>query len=222
MNAVTTVGRENFGMSRQGLWRTDGSGFSYIDRPQVGEWLQNNMDWSKGEEVVCYHNEVLEQIYWYFTAVGGAKLGIAYDYKRNSFSDIDGGVSAAQERRAFSYPIEARTSGIVFVGAQALAGSTIITAGVKTKPLDGGSPQYYKTWDYMTVTGTIPLGLQYRIGYTNDEELAPEFSTWQQVTHETPFPTLRESIFIVLEFRGSVNWALTGFVVYGEVTGASF
>ena len=220
--AVASVGRENFGMGRQGIWRTDGSGFTYIDRPAIGRLLELDVDFSKGNEVVCYHNELLEQVQFYYPRVSGGQGAFGYDYKRNAFTELETGVTAASERKVFNWPIEARSIGPTFAGSQALADAATIEARLTSKPLDAGSAQYYKSWQAMTIDGKIPPAVFYRIGWTDNQDTAPEFTPWTLLGQENPFPEYRESLFLVLDFKGVSGFEISGIKVFGEIAGASF
>lgn len=220
--AVASVGRENFGMGRQGIWRTDGTGFAYIDRPAIGRLLELDLDLARGNEVIVYHNELLEQVQFYYPRIGGGQGAFGYDYKRNAFTELEIGLTAASERKVFSWPIEARSIGPTFAGAQALADAATIEARLTSKPLDGGNVQYLKSWQYMTVDGKIPPDVYYRIGWTDNQDTVAEFTEWTLLGQENPFPEYRESLFLVLDFKGVPGFEISGIKVYGELAGAAF
>ena len=107
--AVVSVGRQNYGWGRSGIWVTDGAQFSFIDEGKVREWLKDKLYEPQASKIVGFHNEVLHRIEWYFPISDNAENaeGIAYDYTLGEWTRLINAYSAALERDVFQYALAA-------------------------------------------------------------------------------------------------------------------
>lgn len=149
-NSVVSVGSENFGLGRQGFWRTDGVQFTYIDKPAIWRQVQETTNWSQAAKTACFHDEENYQVVWYVPSGTSSEnnIGYAYNYINRSWSIHDRGFSAAINRQVFDFPITADTSGFLFFKNKGLNdGNGALEAFVQTKPLSLEVDDFYKYLD---------------------------------------------------------------------------
>jgi len=115
-HAVVPVGRVHFGAGPQGIWRSDGTQFQYIDHPLVRDWMFRRLNKEQSSKTVAWHDPSQERVMWFFPADGSAVINssIAFDYSRGTVH-IPGYVrSAASIMEAFDYGITGSLTGDVY------------------------------------------------------------------------------------------------------------
>lgn len=222
-NAVTSLGRYNWGMSRSGIWLTEGSSMMYVDRPAVDRWLQENVDWSRASEIVSYHNDKLGLVIWIVPLLVGGITAIAVDPKnktslvdtgKRTFSYLDDAVSYGDARTVFNYPITAKTDGLYL---ESVSGTVVGDMTLESQLFDAGDQSIYKQWDYVMLEGTISGTL--RVGFSNTPQLADvEWLPWQEASYRVPLEG-REAVFFAIQFATEEAFRMSGMTVYGEKAG---
>lgn len=219
--SVISVGARNIGMFRHGIYETDGVGFALVDEPDVQKWLQDNVDFTLGENIVGYNNKLLEQAIWHFPAVGGGYLGIPYSYKNRVFgAKLTGRITAAMERVVFEDPVAVIDGVLVFlVGTN--AGTAALASYIRTKPLDAGDSTVRKVFDYLRVTGQWTGG-KVRLGALEDPNDMAGIVWFVDEAHALEHFFFRDTPYIVVEFSASLineTFRISQFLLGGEVTG---
>jgi hypothetical protein len=115
-HAVVPVGRVHYGAGPQGIWRSDGSQYQYIDHPVVKDWMYGRLTDNQASKTVAWHDPSLERVVWFFCADGSTQwnAAIAFDYNQGTVH-IPGYVrSAASIQEAFGYGITGSSTGEVY------------------------------------------------------------------------------------------------------------
>ena len=200
--AVAAVGKQHYGLSRKGFWRTDGFSLAYVDSPAVKRWFQSMVDWTLASKICVFHNEQLERVEWYFTDLSGNRLGIAYDYARNNWTKLKKPITAVIEQQVYNTPIAATGTGFGFFPSGVNANGAALTANLSTTALDGGQKERFKRWDMLRVEYTERVGtVEVRFGFsdTSPEESSMDWSAWSSLARENWIN--RESIYLMVQFR---------------------
>lgn len=228
--SIVSNGNFNYGISRAGMFATDGNSFTPIDRPAIDKWLQENVDWSLASTIAGYFDERLGLAIWSLPMLSGGRRSIGMDPKtravtteaiylsRKSFSMLDVNFGSGLGREIFDYPIISLTDGIYYASlSNTLAGNFSITSHLH----DAGEPEYFKTWDYVIITGKISPSSQIRLGYTNEPDKDTiEWTDWQAITSSrVPFAP-RESVYIAIDLKATEGFSCSALLVYGEKAGS--
>lgn len=240
-HSVVAVGRQNFGLNRSGIFITDGTTYSYADRPQVDRFLQTNVDWSQANTIWGRWNDRLGLIIWsvpllssspYYSS-SSTRLAIAMDPKlrtvtkesiylsRKPYTFLDGVSYGGMDREVFDYPIVIMPDGLYYDAVEnTLAGTFNLTSQL----FDGGDQTIFKQWDYAIFAGTFDNTdptMQVAFGHTDQPTLTSvTWDAWQPMGYDVaPVAGPRESIFLALRFQGSSNFKLTQVRVFGEKGG---
>ena len=240
-HSVVSVGRFNYGISRAGIFATDGNTFNYADRPAIDRFLQENVDWSQASTIWGYWDDKSGLVKWIvpllttsvFYSPSLPRLTIGMDPKmrtvtkesiylsRKPFMLLDGLQYGGMEREVFDYPITVMPDGLYYDSVEnTLMGSF----NLQTHLLDAGEQSIYKLWDYAVFTGTFDntdTSMQMAFGFTDQPTLdTVEWASWQPMRfHSIPVDRPRESLFMALRFQGSSTFKMTSMRVFGEKGG---
>ena len=247
-HAVIPVGRRNFGWSQQGFFVTDGVSFQYIDDPQVRRFIQGDASLAHIGKVNGYHDEQNNQVRWYYaSSTGKVDKGIIYNYNSDTWSILNIGRSASDERRLYDNAI----SGHENSGVQATDGTvylenktednagTALTAFARTKALDLGDSERIKELDSIRIgTAGSSQGLQFRLGWAELENADPDptvhagtdpdleviWGNYIPVTDGYAFHNVRTAgrwLFIEL-YSNALNakWEVTSLDIIGRIEGS--
>jgi len=219
--AVVSLGNINIGISRAGVFLTDGNSFTYIDRPYIDKWLQSNVNWATPDEIAGYWDDRLQAVVWALPLVTGGKVGLTLDPKLaggpRPFSFIDADFKFGLKRDVFEFPIT--SFGKVLYNVS-LPDTVVGNFSASTHLFDAGDNQTYKSWDRVVLTGKIDPTSQIRFGYADEPQIeAIEWDNWSTIdSSNVPFGP-RESIYLAMELKGTSTFRLSGLTVYGEKAG---
>lgn len=220
-HSVVSLGNYNFGISRAGIFMTDGNSFSYIDKPYIDKWLQSNADWTRGEEFIGYWDERLQVVVW-SVPISTGKIGLTVDPKllggARPFSFVDGDFSFGLKREVFDFPIIAKSRGQFYTSI------TDTVAGdfqLRSHLFDAGDASQYKSWDYAIITGNIAPSSQIRFGFTDSPTIASiVWDGWMPISSsQVPFGP-RESVYLAIEISATEIFKCSGLTVFGEKAGS--
>lgn len=224
--SVVSVGRLNFGLGPRGVWETDGNTFRYIDDPAIRQWILDNVRRSgfADERIVGYHNVVSKQVIWSVALEPSdlATAAIGFNYETGAWTRYAYGFTGALAAGSFGCPILAGNQGEIFFAQQGVnSDGAAMPALVRTKPLDLGDPNRCKYVEMLAVrVKELSDDFKVNLGFMANAHDAIEWSGPQTVTDRIYVD--REVGYLVLEFSSNaldVDWLLTGFDVWGEVTG---
>lgn len=224
--SAVSLGKFNWGLSRGGIFLTDGQSFQYVDRPAVDRWVQEEIDWTRASEIVGYFDEKLLLVLWSVPLLTGGKSVIAVDPKdrtlltdksKRPFAFATGDYGSALHREVMDYPLVARPDGVYFTSVNGTTmGDFFLSGGL----YDAGDHSVIKTWETVRFEGTI-AGAQVRFGFTDKPHLdTVDWHNWADMTFEFPLPGgPRESIYCAIEIRSTSTFRLSGFTMWGKGAG---
>lgn len=222
-NAVVSLGRFNFGMSQEGVFRTDGVSYDYIDEPAIRDWFKGQINKDAWSTVVAYHEEARQKITWFFPSGTSTRpdKGISFNYKQKAWSKLDFGMDAVLERQVHDYPILASDSDYYW---QDTPSGTEPTGWIQTKPLDMKTQQGQLGPFVEKFVDAVQLDLEGTVSaYIGVGEKLNDTPTWSgpyTVSESSPtfYPRVTGA-FISFKFFGSVPWSLSGILVNGDRAG---
>lgn len=169
----------NFGFGPQGIFKTDGGSFNFLDDDRVRKYVRENFDESRREEAQCWHNEVLKMIEYSYYDLGGTSRRIAYDYKRNTFWEFTKKLTRAIERQMFAYAVGSIDAKLVSVNTGTSWAGDPIAGYVQSKPEDFGLPNRAKMVSHVFAEGDVS-GLSLLVEAMENQE-TPNYTAFDAV-----------------------------------------
>ena len=229
------VSREglNYGLSKQGFWRTDGSGYDYISPPFLRKWLEDHVNWGQAFKVAGFLNEDRSLIEWGISIDGASEpnVTVCYNFDSKTWTFRNYGITSAVKKGVFTLPVFGDKDGKVYYGEYGFnADTSALDAWAQTRPLPGDNHLAWKDIEffisYMTVVSgnvSIEIGVQENL----DDEI-----TWSNpiTLNEDSNPqysdtggSLGAGRYISLKIRSTGledDWRIAGFDIYGAETGS--
>ena len=161
-------------------------------------------------------------------------IGIIYNYNSDTWSILNIGRSASDERRLYDNAISGHensgvtaTDGTVYLENKTEDNAgTALTAFARTKGLDLGDSERIKELDSIRIgTAGTPLGLQFRLGWAETENGTITWpATYTNVADGYEFTNVRTAgrwLFIEL-YSASLNakWEVTSMDIIGRIEGS--
>jgi hypothetical protein len=226
-HCVVSVGRYNYGISRKGIWRTDGVEFEWIDTPAVREFFFSQLNTAWDSKTVGFHNQKIQQVIWYFPTGSSTTndLGLGYDYVRRAWTVYGFGRSFAIPERVFNRPLVGTSGGQIHYlnqGADDL--SAPINAYVETPKLDFGDPQAVKSVQEVRLavadlSGTLNLHVR---AFNSLDDSAAYTGPYQVTAGYSKIPVRETGKFFQLKLSSSSTantWTVSGVEIRGRVSG---
>lgn len=226
--AVCADGPFNYGVSRNGVWRTDGQSFQYIDEGVLSSYLEENVNWGQSSKIIACRNDVRRSIEFHFPMQDSLEVSEAW-----GFDPATGGWSKvvpfqmAAERKIFTKPLGA-SGGKLYLMESSL--DRRFALNLETKPLMVQG-QNYAPIRGVTVVDEVEFfaleanGVQFSYGVADFINGNYSWSDWLEVdcnlrTHRTEMRI--GGVFHKLRFRSyKDDWDinLQGFNLYGSSEG---
>lgn len=227
--AVVEEGRFNWGVSRQGIWRTDGVNYEYVDDP-ISDWIDDNVNWDQASKIVAYFNEEQNRVEFFFpTTTGEPTVGWACDVQTRTWTYLNYGRTSAIPSNVFQYPMTATSGGNIYYQEFGVnADGAAQTARLRSKPLTLGSPSAWFTVDEfkVLVSNYSGTGLRLRFGIQNRLNDAISWGSWIAINNsmDSYFPPFNSvsGVYLVFEIESNAigdDWQFGGIVLYGSGTG---
>lgn len=225
LNSVVPVGAFHYGMGQDGIWRTDGSSFAYLDQPAVNRYFDDVLDRSKVLSVVGVHSKDKSMVQWFFDAKDGQRRGLGYNYAAGSWHRLKMPITAAAPQEAFTKSLVALGPNFGLYDTGFDLGPNAMPASLLSAPTHAGARERYKWWDMVEVhwTGSVS-GVEVRFGLHKTETFGTdptdEWLPWQPLT--TVNWIQRESVYLSMEIRSlglGVNWRIGGVAIHGTAAG---
>ena len=227
--AVCSDGRVNYGVSRNGIWRTDGNEFQYIDEGAMNEYLQANVNWDQAGKIVAHRNDHRRTFEFFFPT--GANLenseGWSFDPTNGAWSPIPAW-QAADERRLLRRPLLAAANAVYLGEDNPLAAAPLT---LRTKPMlvqgDGGQGLHASAKiDQMHFMLKAAVGVQVR--YETSQDIGATWTNSDWFTLSTDMrtyhlgPEVPTGTYHRLRFQSIIDaWELDlqGFALFGALDG---
>ena len=222
-NSVVSVGRMNYGLSRDGFFVTDGASSKMIGRDSgMNRFFRENSSFTELGQVFAFDNSKENEVVW-GVPLNSAKITkeIYYNYKTNQWGMRDSNISAYHDRGIFNEPLSADTSKFYFEGTIPTLADPAVSA--VTKAHDLNNADRIKEITALRVGKTGVGSPTVSIGFTNTIDATPTYSD-NFVVDDTfksfPVRTAGRYIHIKVESNGTNDdWELTDMVIQGRFEG---
>jgi len=141
-HSVVAVGRQHYGFGPTGIYVTDGSGFEYIDKPSIHDYIYGKLDVLLANRVIGWEDQKQEMVFWSFPTITGIGETVGFNYRTGAWGKYGYYRTAAVASAVFNSPLLIDTNGSVLVQGG--------SGGVS-----GGNPIV------LTTTGAFSIGYGY-------------------------------------------------------------
>ena len=233
VQSIVSVGRINYGLYFNGIFKTDGSSTQTITTKVFDTWMENNVNFAQKSKIYGWHDSVLHQVRWAVPLIGSSEPNfiIGYNYITGSFSLYDQGVTAATTSSVFRYSTVGTAGGKLFfaeANAQMLFDGATINAFAQTKELDMDAPDIWKTLQMLKLTlkDLSSTGLFVELGWQEKLTDAIAWSTPVAISNiNTEIWDNFGAVYLSLRFSSqdpNANWTLEKLAAFGVVSGQRF
>jgi hypothetical protein len=221
-NAVVSVGRKNYGLSRRGLFVTNGSTVEQIGVQEgIEAYIRENIAKTEYPQVSAYHNIKNDEVVWSLPINSAEPTEeIYYNYKTGAFGVRTGNISAFTESSVFDNAISGDTSGNIYFEGTGISAQT--TTG-ETRAHDLGDANSIKELTSIRV-GKRGLGNPViQIGWGEDINDTPTYTdsfTVNETFKEEILRTAGRYLFLKVSANSPTDtWELTNMEVQGRTGG---
>ena len=221
--SVISVDRLNYGLSRNGLFTTDGNSVTIIGEEEgINKYIRDNISESEYGQVHAVHDRKYNEVTWHIP-VNDVKpnVEITYNYKTGVFTKRTRDVSATFEAGTFDFITSADSNGNLFF--EGLSQDNRYVEAL-TKAHDLGDPNSIKELTSIRVGKIGTSKPKVEIGWANKIDDAPTFnlSDTFYVDEDYKEYTLRTSgryLFLRISDQGSNDWEISNIVIKGRTRG---
>lgn len=229
--AVVEANRLLYGVSKSGIWRTDGVSYQYIDTPAIREYLRDTASTSQTSKTVAWHDDEYQMVNFSIPgSAGEPSVTLGWNYGNDTWTIRDWGRSAAvPQTGVFDQPYTFTGRKFVKQNTGFDAHTSALVAYVQTKPMDFGDPNTFKLMDAVAVqirrmTGVVRLrvGSQKHIDDTVAWSSYITLDDGFEMNYLRGLGSLASGRFLTLEISSAAvgaDWASAGFDVYGTANG---
>lgn len=243
-HAVVPVGFYNYGISKKGVWKTDGTQYSYISPPFLRKWLEKNVNFSGfGDQIAGMLDEDRSIVEWgvpTFAGNGKNDVTVCFNIDTQAWTFKSYGITCGAKKGIFDFPAFGLSDGSVMFGNQGVdANGVAVDAWVQSKPFpclapsaspfSPNSPLEWKILEEAVlalrdVTGVVNV----YFGWQDDLDNP---ITWSQAY---PLDMQSQPIFPLEEIEGKyfsiklkstaigADWTFAGLELFGSFNGAEF
>lgn len=197
-NSIIPAGFKNYGLSRNGIFITDGAQFQYVDTPPFHGFLEEKLDWSRASEVFGFHNEAFQEAVWFYPTTDGLVKGLGFKYTNGAFTRYNLPVLSAAGRDVFDYPLFGTTDGVVLG-----KGRTTQPSFIRSRPLDAGDSLSTKLFQHYRFVGEFSEATL-RLGISNEVNEEPFF--FYEGDLQTAIYVEQEGVFLTIELSTTEGW----------------
>ena len=223
--AVVSVDRVNYGLSKRGLFMTDGNSVERLgDLEGINKYIAENIAEGEYDQVCAYHNKENNEVVWSIPFKNTIPTTeITYNYSNNTFSKRTENSSAFLEAGVFRHAMSANSTGSLFYeNGGSSAHSTVAT----TKAHDLEDPYAVKELTSIRVGKTGLGNPKVEIGWASEIDDDPTFnpSDTFYTTDDYKGHDLRTSgryLFLRISSNDPTDtWEISNIVVKGKVRGS--
>jgi hypothetical protein len=219
--SVVSLGPFNYGLTQEGIFKTDGGSFIYVDDPQMQKYIRNTADWSRQHLFWGMADSLLKVVTFHFQNIEGSWRQVSYYPERQFFTKGDLQLSAGDEKKVFDYPFVATEDlklGSWQASEQFFGGD--MAWSLKTKPLDFGLRSNEKLVQLVRVDGVWDEGAKLRVYcLKRPEDPNPKLVVDKALGEENYFEW--DGPYFTFEFYGTKPWSISGVEIFGNVTGVA-
>ena len=223
-NSVVSVGRKNYGLSRDGFFVTDGASTLLIGRQSgMNEYFRDNANIGALSKVYAFDNSKENEVVWGIP-INSSSISqeIYYNYKTNQWGMRTSNITAYLSRGIFNESLSADSSGkFYYEGTAPSLANPIVTAETKAHDLNNADKIKEITALRVGKDGSGSPTLS--IGFTDTIDATPTYSD-NFIVDDTfksfPVRTAGRYIHIKVESSGTNDdWELTDMVIQGRFEG---
>lgn len=219
--SVVSLDPFNYGLTQDGIFKTDGNSFVYVDDPQMRRYIKDNADFSKAHLFWGMADSSLKAVSFYFLDIEGVWHSVQYYPDQGFFTKGNLQLTAGARKEVFDYPIVAdeglslgtwQQSELTHFGAP-------ISSSLKTKPLDFGERSVYKLLQLVRVDGNW-VGWNIKVqALQHPEDAAPVTVIDRALERQNYFEF--DAPYFTVEFYGTGKWSVTGMEFFGQAGGVA-
>lgn len=218
--SVVTLDPFNYGLTRNGIFKTDGSSFAWVTDPAMLKYLKDTADFSKETLFWGYADAELNSVSFYFLTVDNLWRSIHFYPDSGVFTLGDLGLTAGGALEVFDHPLVASNSfqfGSWGEGVQHF-GSTVPWT-LKTNPIDFGTRDFYKTHNLTLVEGQWDTTTNLIVRAHESPEDPGVIAYSGPLGRETYFS--RDAKLLSWEFYGTGGFYTTRIEIFGIPAGVA-
>lgn len=225
-NSVVSVGRKNYGLSKDGFFVTDGASTLLIGRQSgMNEYFRDNANIGALSKVYAFDNSKENEIVW-GVPINSSNISqeIYYNYKTNQWGMRTSTITAYLSRGIFNESLSADSSGkFYYEGTTAELANPIVTA--ETKAHDLNNADRIKEITALRVGKDGSGSPTVSVGFTETIDAAPTYLDKDTfIVDDTfksfPVRTAGRYIHLKVESNGTNDdWELTDMVIQGRFEG---
>lgn len=143
--SVVTLDPYNYGLTRDGIFKTDGNSFIYVDDPAMLRYIRDTADFTKEDLFWGMADSELKCVTFNFLNVVNTWHQVSYYPEKNIFTKGNFQLTAGGRKEVFNFPLVASEDLKLgyWQGAEQHFGANV-SFNLKTKPLDFGATDVYK------------------------------------------------------------------------------
>jgi hypothetical protein len=216
--SVVTLDPFNYGLTRDGIFKTDGVSSAYVDDPAMLKYIRDTADFSRQNLFWGFADALLKCVTFNFLDINNTWRQVSYYPDQKIFTKGDMQLTAGSPKQVLDYPIVAGENlrfGTWQEGAQIFGAD--VSWSIKTKPLDFGERSLYKLLQLIRVDGS-PAG-SIRVCALDDPEGVETVVIDQPIVKENYFEF--DAPYFTVEFYGTEPPYITGIEFFGEPGGTA-
>lgn len=224
--AVVSTVDLNYGLSRQGFWKTNGVSKEYLSNPNMLSWLNANVNWSQKSKINSHHYQEQDSVVWSVPTVGvEPDTDVVYNYKKDVFSFLSKGNTFGAARDIFEYPVTGGSNGKVYFQENGTtANGVAMTSFVQTRPIGEPGVNFFKVLDRLKLE--LKGNVSSLVLYVGTQDTLDAAITWDgpyslSTDMENIWFNVRESKYFSFKLQSTGSndsWQLDGVSVFGELT----
>ena len=225
-NSVISVGRLNYGVTRDGFFVTDGTSVQMIGRESgMNTFFRDNVSTGELGQIYGYNNSKENEVVWAVPLnASSITKEIYYNYKTKQWSMRDSSISAYHERGLFRNSLSGDTGNFYFEGNKSDLANPSVVATTKAHDLNDASR--------IKEVSSVRVGKQgtgsprVRVGWSNEIDDEPYWNESDSFFVDESFKKndLRTAgRYIHLEIssdQSTDDWTITDMVVQGRFEGS--
>jgi len=225
-NSVVSVGRKNYGLSRDGFFVTDGASTMLIGRQSgMNEYFRDNANIGALSKVYAFDNSKENEVVWGIP-INSSSISqeIYYNYKTNQWGMRTSNITAYLSRGIFNESLSADSSGkFYYEGTSPALANPIVTA--ETKAHDLNNADRIKEITALRVGKDGSGSPTVSVGFTETIDATPTYLDKDTfIVDDTfksfPVRTAGRYIHLKVESSGTNDdWELTNMVIQGRFEG---
>jgi hypothetical protein len=213
--SVVSLDPFNYGLTQDGIFKTDGNSFAFVDDPAMVRYIKDTADFSQQHLFWGVADNTLKCVSFNFLDINGSWHQVQYYPEKGFFTKGNFQLTAGAPKSVLDYPVIASEDlklGTWQQGSKHFG--TEVSFNLKTKPLDFGDRSVYKLLQMIRVDGKWKPGINIRVQeLRHPEDPAPKTVIDWPLQNENYFE--RDARYFTVEFYGNTAWSLTGMEFFG-------